>query len=158
MKSTATGTPLTGHQLYTDNLKVDTEAPRQIYQLMRIVKMFRYTEKWNLVWTVVVLSNVVLSNLVLSNVVLSNIVLSYVVLYNVVLSYVVLYNVVLSNVVLYNVVLSNIVLSNVVLSNVVLSYVVLSNVLLSNARREKCGTRRARNKARRYNRTSECNQ
>jgi hypothetical protein len=52
MKSTAAWTPLAGHQLYTDNLKVDAEAPRQVNQLTRIVKTFWYTEKWNLVWTV----------------------------------------------------------------------------------------------------------
>jgi hypothetical protein len=41
MNSTATGTPLAGHLLYADNLKVDAEAPRRLNQL-RIVKMLRY--------------------------------------------------------------------------------------------------------------------
>jgi len=33
-----------------DNLEVDAEAPRQLNQLMRIVKMFKHTQKWKLVW------------------------------------------------------------------------------------------------------------
>ena len=51
--SSAAGTPLTGHVLYADNLKVEDEVSRQLNQLMKIVKMFKHTEKWNLVCAVV---------------------------------------------------------------------------------------------------------
>ena len=53
MTNTAPGTPLTGNLLYADNLKFDAKAPRQLHQLIKIVKMFKCTEKWNLVRSVV---------------------------------------------------------------------------------------------------------